>query len=262
LMAGGPVRIAPQFVERVWGSHDLSPLFPPQAKKIGEVWFNGPPGTPLLIKFIFTTERLSIQVHPGDEYARRHHHSNGKTEMWHILGVEPGARVGLGLRESISKEQLRQACLDGSIVDLVDWKPVQPGDTLYAEAGAIHAIGAGVRLCEIQQNSDVTYRLYDYGRPRELHLDHGIEVAIPGPFDGRCKLPVHSRYFVTEELRWSGQAEYSGADLPEHYLIVLEGEGRFAAEPVSAGQVWLVPEGAAPVPIDATARLLRTYRPR
>ncbi len=261
-MNGGPVRIAPQFVERVWGSYDLAPLFPKQEKRIGEVWFNGPAGSPLLIKFIFTTERLSIQVHPGDDYARRHHESNGKTEMWHILGAEPDARVGLGLRASISKEDLRRACLDGSIVDLVDWKPVKPGDTLYAEAGAIHAIGAGVRLCEIQQNSDVTYRLYDYGRPRELHLDRGVEVSIPGPYDGRTTLPVKSPYFVTEELHWRGPAKYSGGDLPDHYLIVLEGAGKLGSESLAAGHVWHVPEGAGSVDLDAEARLLRTYRPR
>ena len=261
-MGGGPVRIAPQFVERVWGSYDLAPLFPRQDKKIGEVWFNGPAGSPLLIKFIFTTERLSIQVHPGDEYARAHHDSNGKTEMWHILGAEPDARVGLGLRTSVSREQLRQACLDGSIVDLVDWKRVKPGETLYAEAGAIHAIGAGVRLCEIQQNSDVTYRLYDYGRPRELHLDRGVEVSIPGPYDGRCSLPIHSHYFVTEELRWHGATEYEAGELPDHYLIVLEGNGKLGSEALAPGQVWHVAEGALPVRADASARQLRTSRPR
>jgi mannose-6-phosphate isomerase len=260
-MAARPVQIAPVFVERVWGSHDLSPLFPRQEKKIGEVWFHGPDNSPLLIKFIFTTERLSIQVHPGDDYARRHHASNGKTEMWHILGVEPGARIGLGLRETLTRDELRQACLDGSIVDLVDWKPVQPGDTLYAEAGAIHAIGAGVRLCEIQQNSDVTYRLYDYGRPRELHLDHGVAVSIPGPYDGRRTLPVRSPYFVTEELTWNTAAVYAPGDLPDHYLIVLEGEGALNGEPLAAGQVWHVPQGVDAVAYQAAARLLRTYRP-
>lgn len=261
-MGEGAVSIHPRFVERVWGSHDLAPLFPRQDKKIGEVWFEGPAGSPLLVKFIFTSERLSIQVHPGDEYARKHHDSNGKTEMWQILGAEPDARVGLGLRVAISKDQLRQSCLDGSIVDLLDWKPVKAGDTLFAEAGAIHAIGAGVCLCEIQQNSDVTYRLYDYGRPRELHLDRGIEVSDAAPCDGRASLPVRSRYFVTEELRWNGPEDYAAGDLPDHYLIVLEGSGWFDGESFVAGQVWHVSTGAAPVSVDAVARLLRTYRPR
>ncbi len=134
---------------------------------------------PLLVKFLFTSDNLSVQVHPNDEYAAKHHEgSRGKTEMWHILRAEPGAKIAFGVRVPVTKEELRTAAESGAIVDLLNWIPVRPGETYFIPAGTVHAIGGGLVICEVQQLSDVTYRLYDYkrvdkdGKERELHLDH------------------------------------------------------------------------------------------
>lgn len=253
-----PQRVEPHFVERVWGRTDLTPLFGPQEKKIGEVWFPLADSFPLLVKFLFTDERLSVQVHPDDAYAKQHENSRGKTEMWHILAATPEGRVSLGFREPVSAEQLRAAVADGSVEELLQWVPVQPGDTILVHAGVVHALGAGVILCEIQQNSDVTYRLYDYGRPRELHLDKGLDVANLKPYNGKADLPVRCEQFTTESLRFYGETV---SELPgEHLLITLEGNGRIADQPFRAGEVWHLAANSGPVRIEAdgTASLLRT----
>ena len=159
------------------------PMFDaPDGERIGEVWFTDGEELPLLAKYIFTSERLSIQVHPNDEQARARGLSQGKNECWYILDAEPGAVLGLGLIREVSKAELRRAALDGSIEQLMDWRPVKAGDFFLVPAGTVHAIGAGISLLEFQQNADVTYRLYDYGRPRELHLDDGVAVALAGPY--------------------------------------------------------------------------------
>jgi mannose-6-phosphate isomerase len=135
-----------------------------------------------LVKYIFTSEKLSVQVHPNDDEARERGLQRGKNECWYILDAEEGASLGLGLRSSVSADDLRAAARDGSIEQLMDWRPVKAGEFYYVPAGTIHAIGAGITLLEVQQNSDVTYRLYDYGRPRELHLEDGVAVAKPGNY--------------------------------------------------------------------------------
>jgi mannose-6-phosphate isomerase len=171
------MKLARHYVEKPWGRTSLPPKFDaPQGKRIGEVWFAGG-DLPLLAKYIFTSERLSIQVHPNDEQARARGLAQGKSECWYILDAEPDATIGLGLKQEISAEELRSAALDGSIEGLIEWKPVSAGDFFFVPAGTIHAIGAGISLLEFQQNSDVTYRLYDYGRPRELHLDDAVDVG-------------------------------------------------------------------------------------
>ncbi|MGQ0559757.1 MAG: class I mannose-6-phosphate isomerase [Sphingosinicella sp.] len=167
-----------RFVEKPWGRTKLPPMFAaPADKRIGEVWFMGGTELPLLAKYIFTAERLSIQVHPNDEQARARGFDCGKTECWYILEAEPGATLGLGLKRELSADELREAALDGSIEGLLDWQVVTAGDFYLVPAGTIHAIGGGVSLLEFQQNSDLTYRLFDYGRPRELHLDEAVAVA-------------------------------------------------------------------------------------
>ena len=172
-----------RYVEKPWGRTQLPPMFEqPRADRIGEVWFTGGDDLPLLAKYIFTSERLSVQVHPDDDQARARGLAQGKTECWYILDAEPDAVLGLGLVRDVTRDELRQSALDGSIEQLVDWRPVRSGDFYFVPAGTIHAIGAGISLLEFQQNADVTYRLYDYGRPRELHLDDAVAVALRGPY--------------------------------------------------------------------------------
>jgi mannose-6-phosphate isomerase len=222
-------------VERVWGSTDLSPWFPPQDCKIGEVWFQAG-DCPLLVKFIFTSEALSVQVHPDDAYAREHHGSCGKTEMWHILDAKPGARIATGLNRPVSRDEFSAALADGTVQQLLNFVDVAPEDTHLVRAGIVHAIGAGVKLCEIQQNCDITYRLYDYGRPRELHLDHGLEVADLGPYESRRKLPVTSEYFRTDSLVIGPRTPYEPSS--REWLVIVRGEA-FAGDLVlRQGEVW------------------------
>jgi len=167
-------------VEKPWGRDSLPiPFHTPVGQRIGEIWFEPPSEVDeLLVKYIFTREKLSVQVHPSDDQLPGH----GKEECWLIVHAEPGAKLGIGFREPIDAAAMRKAALDGSIERLMEWHTVRPGDFFYIPAGTVHAIGAGVSLIEIQQNSDVTYRLYDYGRPRELHLDKAIEVARGEPY--------------------------------------------------------------------------------
>ncbi len=164
-----------RMVEKPWGRDVLpAPFTAPRGQRIGEVWFEPPPALPeLLIKYIFTSEKLSVQVHPSDAQLPGY----GKEECWLVIAAEPGAALGVGFREALSAAAMRAAALEGSIERLLEWYPVSAGDFFYIPAGTVHAIGAGVSLIEVQQTSDVTYRLYDYGRPRELHLDEGIAVA-------------------------------------------------------------------------------------
>ena len=169
-----PAFLKPEFHERIWGSLKLEPWFPKPVRKIGEAWFREP-DSEVLVKFLFTTENLSVQVHPDDQLAQRHGHVRGKTEMWHILRAEPSARIALGFDSRPTAAQVHAAALDGSIMGMLRWIPVQAGDTWFIPAGAVHAIGAGITLCEVQQNSDVTYRLFDYGRGRDLHIKESLE---------------------------------------------------------------------------------------
>ena len=163
------MKLDTRYVEKPWGRTQLPPMFTRGAgRRIGEVWFTADDSShhDLLVKYIFTSDRLSVQVHPNDEEARARGLPNGKNECWYILDAEPGATLGLGLKKELNGEALRAAALDGSIEKLLDWKPIQAGDFFYVPAGTVHAIDAGISLLEVQQNSDTTYRLYDYGRPR------------------------------------------------------------------------------------------------
>lgn len=167
-------------VEKPWGRDVLPPPFARESgRRIGEIWYEPPHEiSDVLVKYIFTSDKLSVQVHPSDAQARALGESDrGKEECWLVLDAEPGARLGLGFTQSHSIDCLRSAALDGSIESLMAWHPVSRGDFFYIPAGTVHAIGAGITLVEVQQNSDITYRLYDYGRPRELHLDKGLAVV-------------------------------------------------------------------------------------
>lgn len=173
-------------VEKPWGrTHLPAPFAAPMGQRIGEIWFTPPSELDrLLVKYIFTSEKLSVQVHPSDAQTEAMDIGpQGKEECWLVLDAEPGACLGIGFDRNYDEAILRAAALDGRIEHMLRWHPVRPGDFFYIPANTVHAIGAGVSLIEVQQNSDITYRLFDYGRPRELHLDAALAVAKREPYD-------------------------------------------------------------------------------
>src|SRR5467141_1757813 len=172
-----------QAVRKPWGVADLNPWSRIDGSEgaIGELWFQrvdkNAPSPALLLKLLFTSEPLSIQVHPDDAFARSIGLPNGKTEAWYILSATPDARVAVGLKRHLAPQELRASIMDGSITGLVQWRPVVKSDIIVVPAGTIHAIGAGIVLAEIQQRSDTTFRLFDYGRQRELHPDIAVAAS-------------------------------------------------------------------------------------
>jgi mannose-6-phosphate isomerase len=262
--AARAVRLTPSLREKVWGKTRLAPWFPDSEKPIGEAWFLADRDLPLLVKLLFTSDRLSVQVHPEDgEDGPR-----GKTEMWYILDAEPGAAIALGFREPVTRERLRESTKTGEIEQLLNWVPVHAGETYFTPAHTVHAIGGGIVLCEIQQNSDVTYRLWDYGRPRELHVDQAVAIADlsvhpgasrPVPIgEGREEL-VRSKFFVTELV---GGVRLIPEPHPCQIWICVGGDARIGGEAVHAGEAWLLPYSSEQPAIEAeAARFLRTYVP-
>ena len=233
-------------VEKPWGRETLpAPFGDTGGRRIGEIWFEGADGLPLLAKYIFTSEKLSVQVHPDDAQARARGLASGKSECWYILEAEPGATLGLGLRKATSPERLRAAALDGSIEELMDWVPVSPGDFYFVPAGTVHAIGAGIALLEFQQNSDVTYRLYDYGRPRELHLDDGIAVARPEPYrrQAEAEAPVLFAGPPFTLMRTRGDSALLGDR--RRWVLPLDGSARSGTDEAGPGDCLLLEPGAA-----------------
>ena len=260
-----------RLVAKPWGRGDIPAAFGPalaQGEPLGEVWFPDPAGdeAELLVKYLFTSEKLSVQVHPGDRDARAAGYRRGKDEAWIVLAADSGATIGLGLRRAVSRAALREAALDGSIEDLIDWRPVRAGDVFYSPAGTVHALGPGLIVAEIQQNLDLTYRLYDYGRPRELHLDEGIAVADPSlspgsaaaePIaEGRIRL-AGGPAFVVE--RWRGVQAMIGADSGAPiWLVPLAGNSRIDGARMEPGSVW-VARGPSRLDVPAEADLLLAY---
>lgn len=226
-------RILPlSFVEKPWGRLHWPPPFPDfEDKRIGEAWFD-PPGemSDLLIKYIFTSEPLSVQVHPSDAQTQaRGIGRQGKEECWLVVDAQPGARMAIGFREDLPPAQVEQAILAGNVEDLLAWHPVTPGAFFYIPANTVHAIGAGIGLIEIQQNSDITYRLYDYGRPRELHLEEGMAVARCGTY------PDHHRQHLTFDR------SMILCDGPYFSLTYLADAAFTAAAAVRAGPALIIP---------------------
>ncbi|MGA7238370.1 MAG: class I mannose-6-phosphate isomerase [Bryobacteraceae bacterium] len=256
-----PQRLTTSLRERVWGRRRLEPWFPDSEKPIGEAWYLSDRDLPLLVKMLFTSGRLSVQVHPDDgEDGPR-----GKTEMWHIVDAEPGATIALGFRKRITRERLLESTKTGEIEQLLNWVPVRAGETYFVPAHTVHAIGSGIVLFEIQQHSDVTYRLWDYGRPREIHVDKAAPISDLGEHPGAARpVPlapghtelVRSKHFVTELI----EAERFVADPRASQLVIcIEGEGRVGGEKTRAGEVWLLPDEA--VTIEGSGRFLRTFVP-
>ncbi|HWZ42099.1 MAG TPA: type I phosphomannose isomerase catalytic subunit [Candidatus Saccharimonadales bacterium] len=251
-----PMLLRPEFHERVWGARSLTPFYAHEIRggPIGEVWLtgencsvsNGPLAGralgdlcrqfgadllggpvaarhrfPLLIKFLFPHDKLSVQVHPDDEIAARLGEPSGKTECWYILQAEPGAQVGLGLKPGTTKAEVERAIAMARMEQLLNWIEVSAGDMIYVEAGTVHAIGPGVVIVETQQNSDTTYRLYDYGRPRELHIERGLQAtkektragkvikAAPQSSKGKTQVSlVASPYFMVDRFKLTQPWEF------------------------------------------------------
>lgn len=243
------MKLATKTVEKPWGRRDLPPPFEAAASSepIGEIWFDPPPELPgVLVKYLFTGEKLSVQVHPNDAQAPAG--SRGKEECWLVLAAETGASLGIGFKEHIAPDRMRAAALDGSIEELMVWHPVKPGDFFYLPANTVHAIGPGLTLVEVQQNSDITYRLFDYGRPRELHLDEGVAVAKGEVYSAACRDSVHeddSRTLVTGPFfRFSQAAGLPGEDLHALHTgavlaLPLAGAVEIGGERIGAGECGL-----------------------
>jgi mannose-6-phosphate isomerase len=228
-------------VEKPWGRTDLRPWSEADAThgRIGEIWYErADPAADepsLLLKLLFTCEPLSIQVHPGDAFAQSIGEARGKSEAWYVMSAESGARVALGLDRRLTLGQLREAIADGSIASRIAWRGVSRGDVIDVPAGSIHAIGAGLVIAEIQQRSDTTYRLFDYGRSRALQVELAVAVADASPAPpsplprtlgpGRTLLVISS-HFILEKIDAAPHAEWSVRARHESWLLVVAGHAR------------------------------------
>lgn len=294
-----PFLIEPRFVERVWGYRDLRPWYDKVAgaEPIGEVWltgdecrvasgpFAGKPlidlfqhapqamlgaaapraESPLLVKMIFAREKLSVQVHPDDRLAQKYGQPRGKTECWYAIAAEPGAQVAAGLKPGVTIEQVRAGIQDGTLEKSLDVLPVEPGDMVFVDAGTVHAIWPGSILLETQQNCDITYRMFDYGRPRELHIEKSLEATRLTTRAG--KVPAHKlddrtvlidvEYFRVERIAVTGKRVSStlpGAGEPAQglsYLFAAAGSARLSGEGFDA--VEIPQRGIAAIPASSPA---------
>jgi mannose-6-phosphate isomerase len=318
-------RLEPFFSPRIWGQRSLAPWYPDKVnlkEPIGEAWLtafdsrvsNGPfagktlremwhalPAEsrglrhasvaefPVLIKFIFPNDKLSIQVHPDDAYAAKHEQSaggRGKTEMWHLVWAKNGAEILFGLMPGVNKQEFLKALADNTVENLLPHIPVQTGQTYFVPAGTQHAMGAGLVVCEIQEYSDLTYRVYDFGRvdssgkPRELHIEKALEVT---NFNGACggkiePLALHSpdakkyllaacEYFASE--RWDCNRTTPIESDPEEFqiFVILEGTGAFydadRAFPYRPGEAWFLPANLPTILLqpDGASSVLRVTVP-
>jgi mannose-6-phosphate isomerase len=320
-----PVRLAPTFVPRIWGARNLAPLFPERGAEpepIGEAWLSGDeclfatgpfrgqslgkvwpslspeftgtrltglPRIPILVKFIFPEEKLSVQVHPNDAYAREKEAAAGgagKTEMWYVIEARKDAALRVGLRAEVTRESFERAIEAGTAEECLASVPVRAGEAVYVPAGTAHTICPGVTLCEIQQQSDITYRVFDYnrvgkdGKPRELHIRQALEVMKFGKQLGGLCHPVRLEqsggtetlyaacpYFATERWEFGNRLKISTSPERFELLIFLGGRGRMefagGAEAFSPAEVWLVPAGLGDYNLVAEnhSTLLRTYVP-
>jgi mannose-6-phosphate isomerase len=284
-----PFLMLPKFDPRPWGTRDLSPIYPNHKfpEKIGESWLtgdecavaNGPlrgqslsqlskkferelvgeaPADanrfPLLLKFLFPAEKLSVQVHPDDDLARTIGEPCGKTECWYVAHARPGSQIGLGLKPGVTRAQFEQSIHDSRAEDFLNWVDVHAGDMIYVAGGTVHTLGPGSIIVETQQQSDTTYRLYDYGRPRELHLKHGLaavkEVVASGkvvrsgptPLNGSAasqrEALIGAPYFQVEKFSLNDSHEFSTRDdsgkTSVQILVAVDGAASIEADRAQA----------------------------
>jgi mannose-6-phosphate isomerase len=290
--SSAPFRLKPFFSPRPWGKPNLKPWYEDTGttELVGEAWLTGPqsvvetgplagrtlgdvaeeyadelltPGAvaefPLLVKMLFPDAKLSVQVHPNDAEAQAIGLQRGKTECWYVLEAEPGATIALGLKPGTTIEGMRAAIADGSMESLMEWVPVSVGEMIFVDAGTVHAIGPGVVLLETQQTCDTTYRLYDYGRPRELHLEKGLTISklhtaagkvAPVEMDGFTRV-ITQKYFVVDRFEVAAGATVSLADVTgvSECLVCLKGSGTVKS---SEGDVELKVGEAVVVPVKAS----------
>lgn len=282
----GPVALEPILMERVWGVHSLAPWHKADGdgstgKPIGEIWLtaeqcrataggapdlslaeltagapeafgdSGRHGFPLLIKLLFPREKLSVQVHPNDVEAQALGMPRGKTECWYVLEAEPGAEVAVGFREPITTEQIAASIKDGSLESKLRLIPVKAGDMLFVDAGTVHAIGPGVVVLETQQYSDTTFRLWDYGRPRELHVEAGMSVTrtdtaagLVSPVTmGNFTRLVSCPYFLVDRFRLTQGASQALGEQKRLQILIALGEG--CAVSTRDGTPFSLPRGEA-----------------
>ena len=296
-----PFRIDPVFVARVWGYRDLRPWFDrvAEGEPIGEVWLTGDmcvaasgphagkrldalfdeapesmlgaaapsPESPLLVKVIFAAEKLSVQVHPDDAMARRYGQPRGKTECWYALAAEPGAQVAVGVKPGTTLEKVKEGMQAGTLEESLTALPIAAGELIYVDAGTVHAIWPGSILLETQQNCDLTYRMFDYGRGRELHFEKGIEATKLTTRAGKVEPRVladrvilaDAEYFRLERILMTGSLSSEnlrvGQDAGLAYLFAASGAGRIVAAGSNVGfaPIELPARGIVAVPASSPA---------
>lgn len=331
-----PARLEPIFVPRIWGAKSLVPLFAEKNKlsePIGEVWLTGNEcrfaegpfagyklndvwrdmpqewaGThfqsdakaradfPLLVKFLFPADKLSVQVHPHDEYAQKHEAASGgvgKTEIWYAVAAKPESEVFVGLKPGVTRQVFRRAIDEGNVENCLNRVPVAVGDAVFVPAGTAHTIGAGSVLCEIQQNSDITYRVHDYNRrqkdgtPRPLHVNKAMDVlnfdrqrggivkgARASAHGAEITHFIANKYFALEKWQFANPVDLRTETEHFELWMVVAGHGRIAwgakagnsnhgESEYHPGEAWFVPAAQASWRIEPAARttMLHIYVP-
>lgn len=315
-----PLKFKPIFMERIWGGDVLKTKYGfnvPDGKKIGELWCISDNKTavsevdggiydgvklsvlankhgdelygegksydrfPLLIKIIDANDKLSVQVHPDDDYAYYHENGDiGKTEMWYIIDAKPGATLICGLKEGTTKEQFKSLLEKESLEDCLNEIEVRRGDVVYIPSGMVHAIGEGILICEIQQNSDLTYRVYDYnrvddnGNKRELHIDKALDVIdfnlksdkiVPeykNISGGSIANVVQSKYFKTDVIHVESTVDME-TNGTFNTLVMVEGEGKILYEDgevdLKSGESLLIPAAIGKYTVTGNCIIIRSY---
>jgi mannose-6-phosphate isomerase len=287
-------RLTPWFSERPWGRTDLRPWYMDNGRQhaVGEAWLTGPESIvetgplkgqtfeaavaqgrslsadstefPLLVKLLFPNDKLSVQVHPDDTYARQMGQTRGKTECWYVLEAEPGATIALGLQPGASTDKVREAIAAGTLEQMMRWVPVFVGDMIFVDAGTVHAIGPGMVLLETQQTCDVTFRMYDYGRPRELHVEEALKVmrtqtaagkVAPARMQEFTRL-IEQRYFVVDRYELPAAGKVDIAINNPGCLVGLEGQA--VTESEGSEMVELLRGQAVVVPADGRRIVVRS----
>jgi len=293
-----PFRLQPKFAGRIWGKTDLRPWYEATGidGTVGEAWLTGPECVaetgahagktlgelakefpaqlgngeyPLLVKMLFPNEKLSVQVHPDDLEAQKRGLARGKTECWYVLAAELGAKVACGLLDGVGAEDLLKAVADGTVEEKLKWLPVVAGEMVFVDAGTVHAIGPGMVLLEVQQTCDVTYRLFDYGRPRELHLDDGLAVVKLKTRAGKVKAVewagftrlIESQYFVVDRFELKAGAAIEMPMDGIGCVAALQGSAAVNDVEFGAGQAVVVPEGSVTLTSKTGATVVRCWEP-